>query len=125
MTMTKQYRDRGSDTPDAPSRVVKIDTAESEAAFDAAERVDIFEIDGKVYSMPKIVRAEIGLNYLRILRARGVDEATAYLMEETLGKEALTALSNVKGLTEKQFEAVQKSIRRYALPKDRGRKGAA
>jgi hypothetical protein len=123
--MVKQYRDRGSDTPDAPTRVVKIDTAANRARIEEAEQVAIFEIDDVVYSMAKVVDASVGLNYLQILRNRGVDEATAFLVEKTLGKKALNALRGVEGLKESELESIMKSIRKYALPKERGRKGAA
>lgn len=123
MAKTKEYRDRGTDTPDTPHGVVSIDTAASAARLQQAEQVDIFSVDGKVYSMAKAVRAEIPLTYLRLLRNRGEDEASAYLITEALGEEALDALSSVKGLDERQWKAVMKAVVKYALPKDRGRKG--
>lgn len=121
MAGKKQYRDRGTDTPDAPTTVVRIDSAAQAAKVEAAATVDVFELDGTTYSMPRVERADVALRYLEISNDEGEDAAAHYLITETLGADALAALAGVVGLESKQFDAVMKTVRRIALPKDRGR----
>lgn len=107
-----------SDKPDARFLPIIIDTKASAARVDDAERVAIFEIDGVTYDMPLVVRAELGLDYLAIGQEEGEDKAAYWLITETLGKEAFTALRSVKGLEGDAFEGIMTRIRTVALPKD-------
>ena len=97
---------------------IAIDSAANAKRVAEAKRVGIFSIDGTEYTMPAVVRAEIALEYLRLMDADpDGNEAAYYLFTSTLGADAYAALTAVEGLTEDQFEGVLTRIRAVALPK--------
>lgn len=120
MSKKSQYRERGTDTPEAPIGIVEIDTAAQAAKVKSAEMVPIFRVDGVTYSVPKAERADVSLRYLEISEDEGDDAAASYLLKAMLGENALAALAAVEGLEGKQFNAIMKAVKRIALPKDRG-----
>lgn len=99
--------------------LIRIDSAASAKALDDAERVDIFEVDGKTYSVAKIARADIGLEYLDRVEADGPDVAQAWLIRTTVGDEGFDALRQVKGLKQEDWDAIQERIRGVVNPKAR------
>lgn len=104
---------------------VKIDTAQAKARVAEAEQVPIFEVDGQVFTMPKVARAELGIEYLS--RADRGDEngAAWYLLNETLGKDAVNALRKIEGLSDKEFDGIMLRVQKIAMPEGRKRpKGA-
>lgn len=114
---------RTSDKPAERFLPVKIDTAASKKKLDDAERVGIFEIDGTVYDMSTAQRAELGLEYLRLVSERGDDAAAYYLISEALGREAYAALAAVEGLEAKTFDGIVARIQRVTMPEGKAPKG--
>src|SRR5690606_5067680 len=74
---------------EAMSEAIKLPTAKVEEGD--IEMIDVFELDGDVFQMPKKVSAGIGLKYLKIQAERGPVAASYYMMLELLGKEAYEA----------------------------------
>lgn len=99
------------------ANAIVIDSAANAERVDKAKRVGIFELDGVTYDMPAVARAEIGLEYLDLLNAGDENAASYYLIAESLGVDAYTALKGVKGLTEDQFEGILVRIQAIILPK--------
>lgn len=86
---------------------------EEELAF--VERVPVFELDGRGYTIEKMPRLDIALSYLRIARKHGDNAAIAYLLEESLGESAFEALSNHKGLKPEEFSQIYAIVQRHVL----------
>ena len=103
-----------------PSDIIRIDSAQTAKDLDDAERVDIFEVDGKTYSVAKVARADLGLEYLDRVENDGPDVAQAWLIRTTVGVEGFDALRKVKGLTQEHWDAIQERIRDIVNPKARG-----
>lgn len=117
-----------NDKPERPADKfvpVAIDTAANRADVDNAERIVIFSIDGVDYDMPKVERADLALKYIE-LGEENASEAATYLLEQTIGHDAVAALGAVIGLKGAQFEGVMARVQAIALPKAHSsRKGAA
>lgn len=86
---------------------------EEELAF--VERVPVFELDGRGYTIEKLPRLDIALSYLRIARKHGDNAAIAYLLEESLGESAFEALSTHKGLKPEEFSQIYAIVQRHVL----------
>jgi hypothetical protein len=97
---------------------VAIDTAANRADVDNAERIVIFTIDGVEYDMPKVERADLALKYIE-LGEENASEAATYLLEQTIGPDAVSVLASVVGLKGSQFEGVMTRVQAIALPKAR------
>lgn len=96
---------------------ISINSEKAAAKLDNAKRVAIFELDGKVYDMPAVPRADLALTYLDLMHESGEDEAARYLIVESLGLDAFKALGAVKGLSDDDFEGIMTRVRAVALPK--------
>ncbi len=72
--------------------------------------IDLFSIDGKVYTMPAEVSASVALQMLHVARESGEQAAVSWAMEEVLGKEAYDALRTCKALKAHQLQAVIKVV---------------
>jgi hypothetical protein len=73
---------------------VRIDPA---AAPAEAERIPLFYIGEVEYSIPAEMDARTGLVAIRLVRERGLEAAAAYMMEESIGRDALGALIGLRG----------------------------
>jgi hypothetical protein len=120
MSKSRKYTGTGSDKPEAPIGVVKINTTDIADKLAAAEQIPIFEIDDVVYSIPDVQRAEVGIRYLDIAAKRGTQAAAHYLIRETVGEEGLEALMAVKGLAPKDWERISKKASQIVMPKSKG-----
>ena len=80
-----------------------------------AERIPVFSIDDKVYTMPAEVKPHVGLRYLWMLKQDGADHAGAWLMEQVLGVDGFKALAEYEPLTKQQFVGIQTIIRDHTL----------
>lgn len=80
---------RLSSTPDAPP-----------------EMVDLFEVDGEMYQVPREPPASISLKYLEAAEQFGEGAANLYVLREMLGADGYEALSNCKTLTEDHLKWV-------------------
>ncbi len=81
----------------------KIDTT---ALHPSQEREALFEIDGKEYTVPKSVGAEVGLRATQIAAEEGELAGTMYCVDQTIGREAYDALCKVEGLPRKTVSAI-------------------
>lgn len=111
-----------SDTPDLPASKmvpIRLDSAQAAARVDEAERIPIFELDGTTYSIPAAERADVAIEYLARSERDGDDVAAWYLLNETLGAEAVKALRGVKGLEASEFDGIMTRVRKVVMPKSR------
>lgn len=79
------------------------------------ERIPLFIIDGVEYTVPKRPRPNVGLKFMRVLKAEGQEVAAAGLLEDMLGAEGFKALSECEELTEEDFEQVMNLVQKLAL----------
>ena len=77
--------------------------------------VDIFSLNGKVYSVPDKVRPALSLQYLDMARKRGIGIAESWLAEELLGTEAYNALLYFPDISSEQWEDAIKAARAIAF----------
>lgn len=80
-----------------------------------AETEPLFSIDGVTYSIPKIISGSTALAFLKAAREDGEGLATAWLMEEVLGKEAFDALAACKTVTQAQMGAVMTVVKERTM----------
>jgi hypothetical protein len=79
------------------------------------EREPLFTIDGKEFTIPVTVGAEVSLEALERIRQDGEMSAVAWMMETVLGKGAWKALRAVKGLDPKDLAAIIEVVRKKTL----------
>ena len=81
----------------------------------AVERIVIFRINGKPYTIPNETRPNISMGYLYLTRQRGVAAAESWLAEQLLGREAYEALLNFADLTQEASNEIFKRARDVAF----------
>lgn len=91
--------------------VYKIDTEHTTNSAWAEKREDLFEIDGRMFTIPVEVGAEVGLKATRIATEQGELAATMYAIDETIGREAYDALCKVKGLPKSVLAGIMEVCR--------------
>jgi hypothetical protein len=106
------------------SDIISIDSKAASERVTKAERVPIFEIDGKVYDVANATRADIGLSYINRVIEEGEDVATANLIIDTMGDEAFEALRGVEGLSPEQWTGIMEKIQSVVTPKARGNRAS-
>lgn len=79
------------------------------------EMVDLFEVDGVMYQVPRKPSASIGLRYLEAVEAVGPQAANLFILREMLGPDGYVALSTCKTLDTDQLEWVVETIQGLAL----------
>jgi len=89
----------------------KIDTQHTTAPEWRSKREPLFEIDGKEYTVPVEVGAEIGLRAAKIVEERGQIAGELYAIEQTIGMEAYEALCAVEGLPKKVLSGIMSVCR--------------
>lgn len=82
---------------------------------DHGDRLTLFELNGKAYTVPKRVGPNVALRYLRDVRRHGPEHAIAGIMEALLGREAMDALADYDDLTEEQLEQVMEAVQMHVL----------
>lgn len=75
------------------------------------ERVDVFELDGVVYQMDRVLPGSLALEAMTRFRTGGEVEATPWLMDEVLGAEAHKALRECKTLRKEDLAAITAVVR--------------
>lgn len=83
------------------------------------ERVELFSIDGKVYTVPRELSPTVGLRYTNIARKQGQEMAADYLLETMLGEEAYSALLEFDGFNTEILELVIEACSNIALAASR------
>lgn len=76
------------------------------------ERVVLFEIDDKQYSIAKSVAPNVALRYLHIGRKQGLEAQVDYMLGVLLGEDGHEALMNFEDLTEKDLLDVIKACQK-------------
>lgn len=85
-------------------------------------RIELFSIDGQVYTIPDKAKPNISLQYLYISRTQGVGIAESWLAERMLGSDGYLALINFADLESEDYNQVVAAARAVAMgeyrPKD-------
>lgn len=81
------------------------------------ERIVIFHLNGKDYSVPKRPRMNFGLRFSYERRAYGTDVAVSNLMRNMIGAEGFESLMEYDGLTDSDIEAITEICSRAAMGK--------
>ena len=82
---------------------------------DPEERVPLFYIDDREYTIPKRPRMNIALEFMHLARERNDSAAMDYLLEKLLGKEGYQALRDYDDLTPQQFQQITDIATRLTL----------
>lgn len=93
----------------ADSQPIELETSATER--EPEERVRVFSIDGKWYTIPAKIAPGVTLTYLRKIVDDGENNAAAWLMLETLGRKAFMALETWPDLTPEIFESVMERVK--------------
>jgi len=78
------------------------------------ERVPLFKLDGKTYTIPKNPKAATALRYLYELRHNNGDAAAGQMLEDLLGEESYVALMN-SDITMPQLTQVMKAAEQHLM----------
>jgi len=87
----------------------------SKANDEDTEMVEIFEIDGRGYSIPSRAKVNEVLRYLRTLRKENEDVANAELLERMLGEDAYEALMEFEGLTQENLKEIMAIVQHVVM----------
>jgi hypothetical protein len=87
----------------------------SSTAPDDAATVELFSIDGRMYTMPANPPAGVILAYLRTLRTQGEEFANVELLETLIGAEAYTALTSCPTLRAEDLRAIMEVVSDHSL----------
>ena len=79
------------------------------------ERIPFIEIDGTVYTVPKIIPKNIAIKALEIFRNEGDMAIASWLCQEVLGDEAYDALYNCEDMTDEDLKWVFDELSDRAL----------
>jgi len=79
------------------------------------ERVTLFYIGERPYTIPKVMPPGVALQFMREARDHGRDIATAPLLSRVLGEDAYEALEQSRALTEDQMEWIVDKVLDLAL----------
>lgn len=95
----------------APFEPLRLSSTQSEPP----ELVDLFEVDGVMYQVPRKPSASIGLQYLDAAERLGVEAANLFILREMLGPDGYEALCTCKTLQDEQLQWVVETIQGLAL----------
>lgn len=82
-------------------KAVKLTTSKA-----PAKQVELFELDGKSYTIPDKPRVNLGLKVMRKIAQEGESIGNAYMLEELLGVENYEALLDFDDLTTEDFTTI-------------------
>lgn len=116
-TAAKKPAPRPTPTPaPSPSRPAPFEPLVLSSTPDApVEMVDLFEVDGVMYQVPRHPSASVSLQYLDVIEQYGEAAANMYILRETLGPEGYKALSNCKTLQGEHLEWLVQTIQGLVL----------
>jgi hypothetical protein len=117
----REYLPFPAPAPDTTGKLILHTQTPEERAF--VERVSIFELDGRDYTIEKRPRINVALAYLRLARTQGDNAAIGYLLEESLGKDAFQALTEYDGLSADEFGQIFAIVQKHVLGGLEGPKG--
>jgi hypothetical protein len=78
-------------------------------------RTLLFTLDGKDYTVPEKLRPSVGIKYLYALKIRGEAVATAELLFDVLGADAMKALSENEKMNAEDMDMVTGIVRDLAM----------
>lgn len=87
----------------------------SKNSDEAVEQVELFSIDGQSYYIPKKIKANLQLKYLKVLREEGELPATYVLLEGVLTPEGYQALMDYDDLSEDDLDNIMEIAQKIAL----------
>lgn len=74
----------------------------------AQERVTLFSIDGKEYSISTKIRPNVSLKVMNVFRKQGDTAGVDFMLETVLGSDAYEALMDFDDLEEDELEKIIK-----------------
>jgi hypothetical protein len=86
------------------------------------DRVKLFEVSGRQYTVPRVVDKRVVFRYLRSLHNDEGERALADMMYEVLGSAVIDTLAEVE-LTDDQFGAVMRAVRKHVMGATEGALG--
>jgi hypothetical protein len=89
------------------------------------ERVPLFKIDDRVYTVPKFVPQGISLEFVRLNRQQGESVAAVRLLERMLGPEAYEALEQCPTLDNVKMQKIIDMAQKLAFGKAEIKEGKA
>lgn len=81
------------------------------------ERIVVFHLNGRDYTIPKRPNMIVGLKFARDRQSSGPDVAVLNLFEKMLGKEGFNALMEYDGLEPEDFETIAEILSLAAMGK--------
>lgn len=79
-----------------------------------SDRTKLFEVNGRQYTVPKVVNPQVMFRYLRSVRRDESDRATADMLYDVLGEAVMDALADEK-LSPDEFSQVMRAIRKHVM----------
>jgi hypothetical protein len=79
------------------------------------EQIELFSLDGVSYTIPNKARVNVGLRFMKIMRDEGEQAASAWLLEELIGKEGFEALMNFEDLTPEALTTITEAAAKVVL----------
>lgn len=99
---------------DIQTKPINFDEREPE---ENEERIVVFHLNGKDYSVPKAPRMNLGLKFSLESKKYGSAVAVASLLEAMLGEEGFEALMSFDGMTAEDLEFITEICSRAAMGK--------
>jgi hypothetical protein len=99
--------------------IIRIDSKAARKRVDDAERVPIFELDGVVYDIPVVERADLALEYMGRVEEVGLEAAQAWMIRTTVGEAGFQALRDTVGLSGDDWQGILDRIQKVVAPKAR------
>jgi hypothetical protein len=87
---------------------------------DAVEYVPVFRVAGKVYEVPKVPSASIGVRAMELLDERGDASATRFVLQTMLGKDGYKVLRTHPALPPGKMRAITSRIMDIVMATQKG-----
>lgn len=79
------------------------------------EQIELFILDGKTYSIPKVFTANKLLGFMQEMRANGQEAASVGLLIDSIGTAGYNKLLAYKGLTYSDLKAIFDTVAKAAM----------
>lgn len=74
-----------------------------------------FSLEGRVFSVPVEVKAQVAIRYMHYCRTEGENYGLSWLLEKVLGKDAYQALLEYEDLEDDQLIAISRIVQSKVL----------
>lgn len=98
-----------------------LDLGSSKVAEKDIDTVEIFKLDGVIYSAPKKIPFGVSLEYMEAQTEKSPDAAVFLMIKRVLGDDAFNALKNNRNLTQEQFQEIIESLESLVLADEEGK----